>query len=73
MAQTREILHLTGPAAATLLRHAIKSDSFASPAQRVRIAVAVLEGGGFMGYEHKSAGLFRAEQEFDDGNEREAG
>jgi hypothetical protein len=72
VAQTREILHLAGPDAAALLHHAIVSDNFASPAQRVRSAVAVLDGGGFMGYEHKSTGLFRAEEESDDSDMHEA-
>jgi hypothetical protein len=73
VAQTREILHLAGPDAATLLHHAIVSDSFASPAQRVRSAVAVLDGGGFMSYETRSTGLFREPEASEDGNEREAG
>jgi len=53
-----------------LLHHAVVSDSFASPAQRVRSACA-LEAGGFLSYETKSVGLGPGEEE-PDGAEREA-
>jgi hypothetical protein len=72
VAETRGLLHLAGPDAATLLHHAIISDTFASPAQRVRAACAILEAGGFLSYETKSVGVFREAEDSDGAAEREA-
>jgi hypothetical protein len=46
--ETRKRARQVGPDLVAFLTHAVKSDSFASPAQRVRSAVALLEVGGFI-------------------------
>jgi hypothetical protein len=46
--ETRKRARQVGPDLVAFLTHAVKSDSFAGPAQRVRSAVALLEVGGFI-------------------------
>jgi hypothetical protein len=46
--ETRKRARQVGPDVIAFLTHTVKSDSFASPAQRVRSAVALLEVGGFI-------------------------
>ena len=48
VADTRRLLREAGPDAVALLHHCIVADRFASPAQRVRAAIAVLEAGGLL-------------------------
>jgi hypothetical protein len=59
-AETRKRARQVGPICVAFLCHVVKSDSFASPVQRVRSAVALLEVGGFIATSAKEpTGLFR--------------
>jgi hypothetical protein len=58
-AETRKRSRLTGPDCVAFLHHLVRSDSFASPPQRVRAAVALMEAGGFVAAAAKEpTGLF---------------
>jgi hypothetical protein len=69
-AETRRRARQVGPDLVAFLTHVVKSDSFASPVQRVRAAVALFEVGGFIAASAKEpTGLFG---EADAGGERKA-
>ena len=58
-AETRKRSKLTGPDCVAFLHHVVRSDSFASPPQRVRAAVTLMEAGGFVASAAKEpTGLF---------------
>ncbi|HEY4808722.1 MAG TPA: hypothetical protein VIH81_13415 [Roseiarcus sp.] len=58
-AETRKRSRLTGPDCVAFLHYVVKSDSFASPVQRVRAAVTLMEAGGFVASAAKEpTGLF---------------
>jgi hypothetical protein len=56
---TLHLARLGGPDAVTFLRHVVRTEGFATVAQRVRAACAVLEVGGFLPSETRSSGAFR--------------
>jgi hypothetical protein len=62
---------LTGPDCIAFLHYVLKSDTFASPAQRVRCASTLLEVGQFLSFEPKATGLFQVE-DANGASEREA-
>jgi hypothetical protein len=58
-AETRRRSRLTGPDCVAFLHHVVRSESFASPVQRVRAAVTLMEAGGFVASAAKEpTGLF---------------
>ena len=58
-AETRKRSKLTGPDCVAFLHHVVRSESFASPVQRVRAAVTLMEAGGFVASAAKEpTGLF---------------
>jgi hypothetical protein len=57
--ETRRRARLCGPDAVAFLSFVMRSDRFASSAQRVRSATVLLEAGGFLSSEAKATGLFR--------------
>jgi hypothetical protein len=73
-AETRKRARQVGPICVAFLCHVVKSDSFASPVQRVRSAVALLEVGGFIATSAKEpTGLFREAADVDGGEARAMG
>jgi hypothetical protein len=60
--ETRRRARLTGPDAVALLHYVLKTDGFASSAQRVRAAGMLLEAAGFLAPEARETGLFRPEE-----------
>jgi hypothetical protein len=63
--ETRKRAKLTGPDCVAFLYHVLRTDGFASPAQRVRCASTLLEVGEFLATETKTTGLFRDAGEAD--------
>jgi hypothetical protein len=61
-AETRRRAKLTGPDCVALLYHVMKTDGFASPAQRVRCATTLLDAAGFLAPEAKETGLSQTEE-----------
>jgi hypothetical protein len=70
-AETRKRARQCGPDAIAFLNYVMRSDAFASIAQRVRAATTLLEVGQFLSFEAKETGLFGA-AEADGAGEREA-
>jgi hypothetical protein len=61
-AETRKRARQIAPDCVAFLSHVVRSDSFASPVQRVRAAIALLEVGGFIAFAPKEpTGLFDAD------------
>jgi hypothetical protein len=60
-AETRKRARQCGPDAVALLHYVVKTDGFASSAQRVRAAGMLLETAGFLAPEARETGLFRPE------------
>jgi hypothetical protein len=58
-AETRKRARQCGPDAVAFLYHVLRTDRFASAAQRVRAASVLLEVGEFLSSEAKETGLFR--------------
>jgi hypothetical protein len=71
-AETRKRARQCGPDAVAFLNFVLRTDKFASPAQRVRATIALLEVGEFLSSEPKATGLFRAVEDSDGAGEREA-
>jgi hypothetical protein len=67
--ETRKRARQCGPDAVAFLNFVLRTDKFASPAQRVRATIALLEVGEFLSSEAKPTGLFRVEDS--DGRLRE--
>ena len=70
-AETRKRARQCGPDAIALLHYVVRTDKFASAAQRVRAASTLLEAGGFLSSEAKETGLFRKPEETCDSDARE--
>jgi hypothetical protein len=65
-AETRRRARQVGPDCVAFLTYVMRSDSFASPVQRVRAAVALFEVGGFIAASAKEpTGLFDADADAD--------
>jgi len=64
-AETRKRARQCGPDAVALLHYVVRTDKFASAAQRVRAASTLLEVGEFLSSETKETGLFREAKESD--------
>jgi hypothetical protein len=64
-AETRKRGRLSGPDAMAFLNFVMRTDNFASVAQRVRAATTLLEVGEFLSTEAKTTGLFRDAEEAD--------
>lgn len=62
-AETRKRGRLSGPDAIAFLDFVMRTDKFASVAQRVRAATTILEVGEFLSSEAKPTGLFGSEAE----------
>ena len=71
-AETRKRARQCGPDAVAFLNFVLRTDKFASPAQRVRATIALLEVGEFLAPETKATGLFREAEEADGADGREA-
>jgi hypothetical protein len=69
---TRRRARQCGPDNVAFLHFVVRTDKFASSAQRVRAAIVLLEVGEFLAPETKAAGLFREAEEVDGADEREA-
>jgi hypothetical protein len=69
--ETRRRAKLAGPVCVAFLVHVVMSDSFASPVQRVRAAVVLLEAGEFIASAAKTpTGLFDGDAEADGGDRK---
>jgi hypothetical protein len=71
--ETRKRARLSGPEAVAFLSFVVRTDGFASAAQRVRAASTLLEVGEFLSSEAKATGLFRDAKEVDGADGRAAG
>jgi len=69
--ETRKRARQCGPDAVAFLNYVLKTDKFASAAQRVRAANTLLEVGEFLSSEAKETGLFREAEESDGADARE--
>ena len=65
--ETLRLARLGGPDAVTFLRNVVRGERFATVAQRVRAACAVLEVAGFLPSEAKSSGAFQEPERTDAG------
>ena len=70
-AETRKRARQCGPDAVAFLHYVLKTDKFASAAQRVRAASTLLEVGEFLLSEARETGLFREAEESDRAHARE--
>jgi hypothetical protein len=66
-AETRRRARHCGPDSVAFLHFVVRTDKFASSAQRVRAAIALLEVGEFLAPEARATGLFREAEEADGG------
>ncbi len=64
-AETRRRARQCGPDSVAFLHFVVRTDKFASSAQRVRSAIVLLEVGEFLAPETKATGLFREAEEAD--------
>jgi len=72
-AETRKRARQCGPDCVAFLSFVMRTDAFASPAQRVRAASTLLEVGEFLATEAKATGLFREAEDSDGVDGHEAG
>jgi hypothetical protein len=71
-AETRKRARQCGPDSVAFLHFVVRTDKFASSAQRVRSAIVLLEVGEFLAPETKATGLFREAEDGDGADGREA-
>jgi hypothetical protein len=71
-AETRRRARQRGPDAVAFLHFVVRTDKFASSAQRVRAAIVLLQVGEFLMPESKATGLFREAEEADGADGRGA-
>jgi hypothetical protein len=71
-AETRKRARQCGPDSVAFLHFVVRTDKFASSAQRVRAAIVLLEVGEFLAPEARATGLFREAEEADGADGREA-
>jgi hypothetical protein len=67
--ETLRLARQGGPDAVTFLRNVVRGERFATVAQRVRAACAVLEVAGFLPSETRSSGAFQEPERTDAGAE----
>ena len=65
--ETLRLARAGGPDAVTFLRNVVRAERFATVAQRVRAACAVLEVAGFLPSETRSSGAFQEPERTDGG------
>jgi hypothetical protein len=70
-AETRKRARQCGPDAVAFLNFVVRTDKFASAAQRVRAASTLLEVGEFLSSETREIGLFSETEEADGADARE--
>ena len=71
-AETRRRARQCGPDSVAFLHFVVRTDKFASSAQRVRSAIVLLEVGEFLAPEARATGLFQEAEEADGADGREA-
>jgi hypothetical protein len=70
--ETRRRARHCGPDSVAFLHFVVRTDKFASSAQRVRSAIVLLEVGEFLAPETRATGLFREAEDADGADGREA-